>query len=71
MMRSAKSRQPRWTLPLLATAIAALVAGCAAYPGGGPPSERSVRGQGDLQGMENSVLHDENPNNPVQAKPPY
>jgi len=58
-------------LPLVAFTFAALVAGCASYPAGGPSPERNIRGQGDLQGMENSVLHDENPQNPVQAKPPY
>lgn len=60
-----------WTRTLIAIAVAALITGCAAYPTGGPPTERNIRGQGDLQGMENAVLHDENPQNPVQAKPPY
>lgn len=71
MIRCVKASGVRWTLPLIVTAMAALVAGCAAYPGGATQSERNARGQGDLAGMENAVLHDENPQNPVKAKPPY
>jgi hypothetical protein len=61
-----------YILKLTAAAIVALlVQGCAAK---GPPdparAAKDQTGQTALEGMENSVLKDNNPDTAVRAKPP-
>ena len=54
-----------------AAAIALLAGGCASPPPNDPArAARNEQGQSALEGMENAVLKDNNPNTSVKAKPP-
>lgn len=66
-----------WSVPISTLAQYAVLGagalalyGCATPPPGTAKAERNEAGQAALEGMENSVLRDNNPDTPVRAKPP-
>jgi hypothetical protein len=71
-MRAPSHPAPAHALLLAGIAAIALFAGgCASPPPNDPArAARNEQGQSALQGMENSVLKDNNPDTPVKAKPP-
>jgi hypothetical protein len=71
MRATSRPAPARMLLLTGAAAIALFACGCASNAPNDPErAQRNAQGQGALEGMENAVLKDNNPDTPVKAKPP-